>query len=172
MHSRLSILYIVYALILSCNDYSASKNTVIARHDFFEISINSPYSCYNEIHLDSDGLFTNIFGFNSGNNNKTIKKKTKLYIHSKADIAQIHELIGQIKTRGLITSSEGNDLSHFVLLIDDKKFIDKFGQDSLVNKILNVLVPYVQNEENLQCDYFNFIKRTHAWPLTRPNPDK
>jgi hypothetical protein len=61
-----------------------------------------------------------------------------------------------------VVSTRGYDLYNFSLVVDDKKFIDKYGQDTLLDNVLRVLLPYVQIEESGQCDYFNLLRQALA----------
>lgn len=161
-HSADVLICLYCLLILSCDDVPSSKIKTTGHYKTLQIEINSPYSCYNKIQMDSAGMGTTILGFRDASHNKTIKKQKQFFIHSAADKMRIQDLISRIEARSSVVSTRGYDLYNFTLVINDKQFINKYGQDSLLDNVLKILLPYVQSEDSGQCDYFNLLKQTLA----------
>lgn len=146
---------------LSCNGVGSSKNEIISKsYKHVRIIINSPYSCYNEINLDNTGAGISIFGFRNSNQSDRIKSKKDFSISSDNDKKRIDDIINTIASRSPISSPYMDDGYRFILTINDKQYIDVYGQDSLLSHALKIVAPYIQNDVNNECDFFTLFKRT------------
>ena len=157
-----AILFIYCVVYFSCNEINSPKTSTNNHYGNFQILIISPFSCYNEIRLDSSGHGTNIYGISHLGETDTIKTQKDIYIEPDSDKKEINELVYDLKSRLplQLSSKYWLDSYHFTLTIDGKKFIDKYRQDSLLDQVLKILVTYLQNDENGDCDFFNGFKRT------------
>jgi len=143
-----------FAVPPACKERGSSKAlTAPKRYDHLQIILYSPYTCYNEIQLDHAGLGINILGYHYPDSTSKIKTRKDFQLAPAAQ-KKIQELVTGIQSRPLITSGYAEDKYRYVVTIDNKKFIDRFGQDSLLTTMLKAVAPYIHNEESGQCDFF------------------
>jgi hypothetical protein len=109
--------------------------------------------------MDSTWSGTSILSYRDSEQKKALKGKKKFVIRSDADRLKIISLLNRIKARQPVFSSHGVDLYHFTVNIDGRKYIDKYGQDSLLDDMLKSLLPYAEVEENGQCDFLYLFKQ-------------
>jgi hypothetical protein len=155
-----AVLALVYAGIVSCHS-DPSHDMSSSNFKTLQLQISSPFGCYDDIELESSGLGTSAYGLFDSEQRKVVKQQRRFEILSDSDKRDINLLIGRMQQRPLVSSGTGHDLYHFLLVADSVKLIDKYAQDSLLDKLLTKLTPYVV-EENNECDFFYLFKKTMA----------
>jgi hypothetical protein len=159
LHVKYSVgIVLFYIAFFGCKNIRSSET----KPDYFpnlQVEMRSPYGCYNEIQLDSTGLGSSIYGFRN-DHDTTIKSRRQFTINSDSDKSKILAIMTRIQSRGPVSSPPGFDEYHFILMLGGTKFVDKYGGDSLVHKLSEALLHYVQIKENGECDYFNLITKT------------
>ena len=102
-----------------------------------------------------------MFGYRDTKTEKqNIESKQPFRIQEDSIRLKFEKLIDSIQTRGLVHTNRGFDLYHIVVDIDGKKYVDRFGDDSLVTRLSLVLLPYVQiNHKARECDYLFNLNR-------------
>jgi len=155
------LLGFILATVLSCNGGHSHANEQLSDYKSVDITINSPYACYNEIQMDQTGSGISIFGYRDRQTGKTdIKIRKPFRIHTDSVKLKVDWLVDSIHNRKPVYSTRGLDLYQFVVEIDGQKYVDKYGVDSLVNRFLILLLPYVQIDPKAeQCDYFYYLNQ-------------
>lgn len=151
--------FIVLLITLSCNDRLSSLSNEATNFKIIHIEIASPYACSNFVEIKNTWAGTASIGYGDTLEKRTIKGKTDFIIKPDSVKTNISNIINQIKMKIPVHSTYGYDLYHFSLTIDGKKFIDKYGADSLLDKLLFILMPNVQIEHSGQCDYFYLLQQ-------------
>lgn len=153
---------LIFGLILctGCTDIGKSKVENIPE-DQAEINlfIKSPYSCFNEVKINKKGAGVSIVGYPKGNQVDTIVGKKEFKINSERDMLILTRTIEAIVTNPSNNPTKMDDGYRFIVKIDNRKVLDRYGQDSLLNNILTLLLPYVEKDDNGQCDFFNLYKK-------------
>jgi len=153
--------FVAFVISPACNRISAGNEPACRN---LQIEINSPYACYNEVKLDSTWSGTSILAFRNAEGKKTLKEKKNFYVNTNEDKQKVLRLLVKIESRPPVFSGRGFDEYHFILNIDGKRYVDKYGEDTLISEMLTDLLPYVQMEDSGQCDYFQLLRQT----LNRP----
>lgn len=148
-------LLLISLIIVSCNYDKENQPSQLSSNKKIHIGIYSPYSCFNEIWLDNDGYGTCVFAINKD----IVHRKNSIHIESFSDKERLFRLLDSIKLRPSFDSTTANDAYHFTINIDGRKVLDRYSQDTLLDQVLIVLLPYVASSENNQCDFFNQFKK-------------
>jgi hypothetical protein len=145
-------------MLLSCKDHAA-RGVVFNDFNDLQIEINSPASCYNEIKMNDSGTGISIVGNRSIGQKEKIRNQKPFDIVAVDDRENISNIIEKITKRAPVSSSVGLDLYHYCLLIDGKKFVDVYGGDTLLDKLLVTLAPFARVEQTGQCDFFQLFQK-------------
>jgi hypothetical protein len=150
--------------LLSCNDQPSTNNERANAYKTIHIIMNSPFACYNEIKLDKTGSGISIFGYRDKQTGKAnIESRKAFLIQIDSIKLKVNDAVNRIRNRRLVYSTSGLDLYQFVVEIDGNKYVDKYGEDSLVNNFLVLLLPYAHIDPKIeQCDYFYYLKQNKS----------
>jgi hypothetical protein len=122
--------------------------------------VYSPYSCFNEIQLDGSGSATAVYGFQGQDSPSVIKQKKSFIINADNDLNEIEEKVDRIISAPKIDTGRAYDLYRFTVFVNGKRVFDGYNQDSLITGILKLLLPYVEDKNNGECDFFNLLEQS------------
>jgi len=164
------ILILILPTIFSI--WFSSKNLVLAKNmtdlkqnfDSCILLIYSPYNCYYKIVFNTIG---------SGNMKTFVQSETLegsqtdsvtgLYpfkIGAASDIQKLDKIIEQIKMGDTLRSARMFDTYSFKFWVDQKKYIDVYGQNEKIDKILKILIKYTKGS-NDRCQFFRLFGKAN-----------
>lgn len=158
--NRIVLYLIPFSLFACCctGPTSHKESSTNAFH-FLRVTVKSPSACFDSVEIKNDWSGVASIGFLNTDGSQTIKRSKLFSIDADSTKRRCVDVLTQIKKRSPIRTNYGDDLAHFILTIDEKKYIDAYGQDSLLDKLLIQLIPYARIEEGRSCDVFNVLQQ-------------
>jgi hypothetical protein len=158
------ILTLILVICFSCKNVSSNNyiNITIKKFDSCILLIYSPYNCFYEIGFNETGSgnFKTLVK-NSTNNNSENDSLISNYfftINSETDIQKIRKIIEQVKTNDTLSSSRMVDTYEFELIVDKRKYIDVYGQNENIDRLLKVLFQYTKNSDD-KCGFIGLFQK-------------
>ncbi len=159
---RLSGLVLVFFLCVACTDTVNSKNSNSDKNEMkFHLLIKSPFSCNNIIQIDGKGTGTIVVGTPNGDQIDSVLGRKEFVISSEKDLKVLKKAVDSIRANQSKKTITMSDSYRFVLTIDNKEVLDTYNQDSFLGEILIILLPYVEEPENGQCNFFNLYRKVY-----------
>jgi hypothetical protein len=153
-------LMVITLIALSCSQADMSKNA--KKLDGFKhlsIIVNSHDGCYEEITLNDSGIGRYVYGFRRLTKDSIIGEKT-LTIKSDSAAGEIGQAISVVKKRSPVILPEmARDAFQYILIVDDIKCIERYGNDTLLNKVLFNLEPFIPHAKGFDCGVFTLVRQ-------------
>jgi len=156
-----TLIGVILVGVLSCNYKRSTKYERVNGYKMVHVIMNSPFACYNEIQFNQTGSGISIFGYRDRQTGKTSIESRKTFLIQIDSIKlKVDDVINSIRNSKPVYSTRGLDLYQFIVEVDGNKYIDKYGEDSLVNNFLVLLLPYVQIDSKTEkCNYLFHLKQ-------------
>lgn len=161
------ILVLVFLIIsIACFAFRDLKSVRQVNHaglnfDTCILHIYSPYNCYYEIVINKTG---------GGNMKAFVKNETAGKLKSDSMISRfafsigltsdkpkLNKIIAQVKAEDTLNSPGMFDTYRFELVIDKKKYIDVYGQNAQINRLLKMVFKYVRSADD-RCGFFRLFQ--------------
>jgi hypothetical protein len=141
-----------------------NMNNAKQNYDTCILLIYSPYNCYYQIVFNKGG---------SGIMKTFVKRETPdgsnadsvigLYsfkIGATSDMLKVDKIVEQIKAGDTLHSARMFDTYNFKFLVDQKKYIDIYGQNREIDKILKILFKYTKGSKD-RCGFITLFKKAN-----------
>lgn len=165
MNRLFRLVFLISMFFLSCmNDEKVKKEQNILESDIAELHIISPHDCSYIIILKGDGV-GNISLIKSSEGTGDVNDSTNKvdsviqtfdFALSVVDNNEAKKILNSIKSSPVQKTNRKNDAYQFVVQIDKMKYIDVYGEDITVNKLLTVINKYFETLED-RCGFFKLF---------------
>ena len=129
------------------------------------LSIYTPYNCYYSIAFDNigSGIFKayNKYGKVVDQKRDSVISSYFFKINADEDKMNVNKLFQLIKSGDTLHSNPMVDAFRFELIIDQKKYIDIYGENMQIDKLLKILLNYLSKNTDDKCGIFKLFKQTH-----------
>jgi hypothetical protein len=138
---------------------SQDAGRIKSNFDSCRLIIYSPFSCQYNIRFDNIGN-VNIKEFTNNLAQDSLLSSFTFEIN-KGDLNHLNELLTTVKSGDTVRSPRMFDTYGYSLFIDNKKYIDVFGENGKINDILRILIRY-RKVFNDKCGFFKLFKKAQG----------
>ena len=135
-------------------------NTANQPFDSCIFFIYSPYNCFSQITYFKGGSGS-IKSFVKKTNDfekDSIIESDTFIIRMTTDLAKVNKIIKQIMVEDTVHTNRMFDTYGFKLIVDKKKYIDVYGQNENIDRLLRVFSKYIK-DSNERCGYFRLFNK-------------
>jgi hypothetical protein len=156
-----------FVLFSSCRNnmhITTAKDEQKVEYKSCSLLIYSPYNCFYRIEFNKKGVgnlkAVNNYGKSENHKNDSLISNYSFIIDSKNDMSKINKLIEQIKASDSLHSPLMFDAYHFQFIVDEKKYIDVYGENKQVSDVLKILLNYISKNDGDKCGILKLFKQT------------